>query len=224
MFNFVRLSEGGAPPVSPEMWSEVEIVASIAARVLPRQPIDWEQWKNHRALREQIARVVPGFAALAEIDQSKREFTIDGRVRHEPQFATADGRAHLHVTAVPESPAGPGEMRLMTLRSEGQFNTVVYEYDDVYRGVKGRDVVMMCGADARRLGLRPGDRVELVNATGRYGPVRVVLLDIREGNLAVYYPEANVLVPRHVDPKSRTPVFKSVGVRVEKHDQRATPP
>jgi molybdopterin-dependent oxidoreductase alpha subunit len=216
MFNFVRLSEGGAAPVSPEMWSEVDIVASIASRVLPRQPIDWERWKSHRALREEIARIVPGFAALAEIDQSKREFTIDGRVRHEPKFATPDGRAHLHVTPVPDFPAAPGEMRLMTLRSEGQFNTVVYEYDDIYRGVKGRDVVLMCAADARRLGVQAGDRVELVNATGRYGPVRVVLAEIRDGNLAVYYPEANVLVPRHVDPKSKTPVFKSVGVRVEK--------
>ena len=29
----------------------------------------------------------------------------------------------------------------MTLRSEGQFNTVVYEDEDVYRGNERRDVV-----------------------------------------------------------------------------------
>jgi hypothetical protein len=31
----------------------------------------------------------------------------------------------------------------------------------------------------------------------------------------MYYPEANVLVPRIADPLSRTPAFKSVGVTIE---------
>jgi anaerobic selenocysteine-containing dehydrogenase len=108
----------------------------------------------------------------------------------------------------------------MTIRSEGQFNTVVYEYEDLYRGADGRDVVLMSLEDARRLGLTPGDRVRLVSETGVFGPVRVHLAPIRSGNLAAYYPEANVLVPRRVDPRSLTPAFKSVPVRVE----RVTPP
>ena len=32
--------------------------------------------------------------------------------------------------------------------------------------------------------------------------------DIRAGNALMYYPEANVLVSRDVDPQSRTPAFK----------------
>jgi hypothetical protein len=36
--------------------------------------------------------------------------------------------------------------------------------------------------------------------------------EIRAGNAAMYYPEANVLVPATVDPQSRTPAFKSVPV------------
>jgi hypothetical protein len=31
----------------------------------------------------------------------------------------------------------------------------------------------------------------------------------------MYYPEANVLVPRAIDPDSKTPAFKSVAVSVE---------
>jgi hypothetical protein len=31
----------------------------------------------------------------------------------------------------------------------------------------------------------------------------------------MYYPEANVLVPRHADALSRTPAFKSIVVSVE---------
>jgi len=42
---------------------------------------------------------------------------------------------------------GPGEFRLMPLRSERQFNTVVYENEDIYRGKERRDVVMMNEAD-----------------------------------------------------------------------------
>jgi hypothetical protein len=32
----------------------------------------------------------------------------------------------------------------------------------------------------------------------------------------MYYPEANVLVPRRLDPRSKTPAFKSVAARLEK--------
>jgi hypothetical protein len=38
--------------------------------------------------------------------------------------------------------------------------------------------------------------------------------EIRAGNAAMYYPEANVVVPRRVDPRSRTPAYKSVWVEV----------
>jgi anaerobic selenocysteine-containing dehydrogenase len=47
--------------------------------------------------------------------------------------------------------------------------------------------------------------------------VRVVaaFIDIPPGNLAMYYPEANVVVPRRVDPESGTPAFKSIVARLE---------
>ncbi len=216
MFSYVRLSVGGAPPASAEMRSEVDIVASIAARVLPAGPIDWSKWKNHRDLRREIARIVPGYGKIAGVDATKRDFTLEGRIRHTPEFATADGKARFQVTAVPQEILQLGELRLATIRSEGQFNTVVYEYEDLYRGTDGRDIVFMSAHDAHELGLHAGEPVTLVSETGRMGPVRVWLTDIRPGNLAAYYPEANVLVPRRIDPRSLTPAFKSVAVRVEK--------
>jgi anaerobic selenocysteine-containing dehydrogenase len=214
MFNYVRWSVGGERAASAEMRSEVDILASLAARVLPVGAIDWSRWRSHAQLRQEIARIVPGFAPLAEIDATRRDFTIPGRIRHAAEFATRDGRASMSVTPVPDLPLAPEELRLMTLRSEGQFNTVVYEYDDRYRNADGRDVVFMSAADAERLGLAAGERVQLISATGTYGPVRVLMADIRAGNLAAYYPEANVLVPRQIDARSLTPAFKSVRVRV----------
>ena len=44
--------------------------------------------------------------------------------------------------------------------------------------------------------------------------VSVKAFDLPQGNLAVYYPEANRLTARSTDPRSHTPNFKSVAVRV----------
>jgi hypothetical protein len=44
--------------------------------------------------------------------------------------------------------------------------------------------------------------------------VKAAIVDIRAGNLAMYYPEANVLVPRRLDPVSKTPSFKGVAAKL----------
>ena len=213
MFNFVRLSEGGTPAVAGEMRSEVEVIAALAELILPPGRFDWSALRSHRRLREEIAKVVPGFGAIGGIDDTRREFTIAGRVFSEPRFGTPDGRAHFHPTPLSDFMPAADEFRLMTLRSEGQFNTVVYEEEDLYRGNRRRDVVMMAPADAARLGVADGDRVVVATEVGRL-EVSAALVDIRPGNLAMYYPEANVLVPRRLDARSKTPAFKSVAARV----------
>jgi len=215
MFNYVRYSEGGKPAVRGEMRSEVDVLSDLAARILPPGRYDWSTLRSHDRLREEIADAVPGYGPLAEIGRTRREFQIDGRTFHEPRFRGHDGRARCQVTPLPVLVREPGEFRLMTLRSEGQFNTVVYEEEDLYRGNLRRDVVMMSASDASALGLREGDRVVVSNETGRM-TVRAAIVDIRAGNLAMYYPEANVLVPRRLDPRSGTPAFKSVRVRLER--------
>jgi len=66
------------------------------------------------------------------------------------------------------------------LRSEGQFNTVVYEEEDLYPRQPRRDVVMMAPADAARLGVADGDRVVVATEVGRL-EVSSALVDIRPG-------------------------------------------
>ena len=102
----------------------------------------------------------------------------------------------------------------MTVRSEGQFNTVVYEEEDVYRGQERRDVILLNPADMQRLGLARDQRVTVRSAVGELRGRLVRPFDIRAGNALMYYPEANVLVPRDVDPRSKTPAFKAVLVEV----------
>lgn len=213
MFSYVRVSDGGAPAASAEMRSEVEILARLASLVLPAGPVDFAALTDHAAIRDAIARVVPGYAAIAGIERTRREFHVTGRRLHEARFATADGRARFHAVPQAAFAPGPGEFRLMTLRSEGQFNTVIYEDADVYRGNERRDVVMMNQDDAVRLGLARDTRVRVENAVGAMDAL-VRFAPLPPGNLAMYYPEANVLIPREIDPESGTPVFKSTVARV----------
>jgi anaerobic selenocysteine-containing dehydrogenase len=102
----------------------------------------------------------------------------------------------------------------MTVRSEGQFNTVVYEEADLYRGQERRDVILVHPDDMLRLGLRDDEEVTVRSETGELAGIRVRPFAIRAGNAVMYYPEANVLVSRRVDPGSRTPGFKSTWVSV----------
>jgi len=215
MFNYVRLSDGGEAPPPGEIRSEVEVVCSLAARLLPPGPFPFATMTDHDAVRRAIARVVPGYEEIETIGESRREFHVAGRVFHEPHFATPSGKARATVPPLPSFRPSEGEFRLMTLRSEGQFNTVVYEDEDLYRGTTRRDVVMMSEADARRLGLSEDEPVDVVTVLGR---MRVVaaFIDIPPGNLAMYYPEANAIVPRRIDRDSGTPAFKSVLARLER--------
>ena len=105
---------------------------------------------------------------------------------------------------------------LMTIRSEGQFNTVVYDNEDRYRGIKGRNVILMNPEDMTELGLKENDRVKVYNSTGELNSQNVLSYPIKPGNVMMYYPEANVLVPKCIDPDSKTPSFKSIEVTVSK--------
>jgi molybdopterin-dependent oxidoreductase alpha subunit len=213
MFNYVRLSDGGEAPPAGELKSEVEVICSLAARILPRGPFPFETMTSHELVRRAIAEVVPGYAPVADIGLTKQEFQVQGRTLHDGTFPTPSGKAHAIAPVLPTFAVSGDEFRLMTLRSEGQFNTVVYEEEDLYRGTTRRDVVMMSEADGARLGLAEGDPVDVATSAGR---LRVVaaFIDIPPGNLAMYYPEANAIVPRRVDPSSGTPAFKSIAARL----------
>ncbi|MBI1186948.1 MAG: FdhF/YdeP family oxidoreductase [Alphaproteobacteria bacterium] len=212
MFNYVRLSDGGIRRLEG-VRPETVILTEIARRLMPGSPIDFAAFQQHRTVREAIARIVPGMEALADIDVAKREFHVQGRLMHTPRFNTADGKAHFQVRAMPAETEGA--LTLTTVRSEGQFNTIVYERRDAYRGDADRWSVMMNAADLEAHGLKDGDRATLSSVHGRMESVTVRAFDIARGAVMAYYPEANVLTGADVDPRSKTPAFKSTPVRIE---------
>jgi len=107
------------------------------------------------------------------------------------------------------------------MRSNDQFNTTVYGYDDRFRGIEGtREVVLMNKDDIARLGLHDGQVVKLMSDAGdgvdrEVGGLRVVAFDIPRGCVGGYYPECNPLIPlSHHAMYSKTPAAKSVPVRI----------
>ncbi len=235
MFNYVRLSDGG-PERLPGPRSEVEVIASIAQRTLPndepasagaapQNKIDWNAMRQTGRIREAIAKIVPGYEKIESIAESKEEFQIGGRTFHLPKFATASGNAQLHTHKLPELRGqADDELRVMTIRSEGQFNTVVYEENDLYRNVDRRDVILIHPEDMQRMGLDPSKRVTITGPAGSMEGIRLhPFHEIRPGNAAMYYPEANVLVSRQLDPASKTPAFKGVVVTVSQAAQQSVP-
>ena len=56
---------------------------------------------------------------------------------------------------------------LVTVRSNDQFNTTVYSYEDRLRGIHGtRDVVLMNENDMVRLEIAEGETVDLIGKAG----------------------------------------------------------
>jgi anaerobic selenocysteine-containing dehydrogenase len=108
--------------------------------------------------------VVPGLEQLADIDVAKREFHIKHRVMHAPEFGTPDGKAHFVVTPLPKAAA---PLTLATVRSEGQFNTIIYEEQDSYRLKAGRDAIFLNREDMAAFGVTDGQRVTIASDSGR---------------------------------------------------------
>jgi anaerobic selenocysteine-containing dehydrogenase len=126
---------------------------------------------------------------------------------------------------------GHDVLRLMTLRSNDQFNTTVYGYDDRFRGINNtRKVVLMNRSDIDRLGLKVGQAVTLKTCADdgvdrRLAGMLVVAYDVPIGCIGGYYPECNVLMPIwHYAVGSKTPAAKTVPVTVHPEGDRVLEP
>jgi molybdopterin-dependent oxidoreductase alpha subunit len=217
MFNYVRLSEGGFDRIE-SLRSEVDLISAIAERVIPPTRLNFAPFREHRQIRKAIARIIPGYEAADSIDESREEFHVSGRKLTTPLFPTGDGKATFALPrqyiSEPEPHPSAKTYTLTSVRSEGQFNTIIYTDNDVYRGQEERNVVMMNPLDIKAAGLTENEYVDISNKTGTMSRLKVRAFDIRRGNVLTYFPEANVLIPLQTDPRSQTPAFKAVKVSI----------
>jgi anaerobic selenocysteine-containing dehydrogenase len=226
--NYVRLNEPGSTHLrGADLISEVGFLAELARRRMGSDPIDWGRLQDPSYVRELIGRTVPGYAPIAAIDATREEFSVEGRLFDSPRFPTSTGRARVAVTPLPElslpdpehfGGLGPGEgglvLALITARSYGQHNTVVYKPGDAYRGMPHRHTILMNRADLRRTGLAPHQRVTVQGEAGALEQVEIIPGEIREGAALMFYPEVNAIMKAVIDPRCGTPAFKRVPVLV----------
>ncbi len=226
--SMVHLSRGNLHPPSDQLRSEVAIVCQLARALLgPDHPVPWQRFADdYDRVRDAIAEVVPGCADYNARVRQPDGFQLPHPPRDSREFPTSTGRANFSLNPLEWVPVPPGRLVLQTLRSHDQYNTTIYGLDDRYRGVKGgRRVVFVNPADIATLGLKAGDRVDLVSefagTDGRMQERRakdflVVEYSTPVGNAAAYYPETNPLVPLdHVAAKSNTPVSKAIVIRLD---------
>jgi len=221
MFNYVRLSDGGVTRLET-VRPETMILADLASRLAPGSGIDFKAFAKHSKIRKAIAEIVPGMEDLADIDVAKREFHIRNRLMHEPVFHTPTGKAAFVVRAIPAASRSAPFM-LTTVRSEGQFNSIVYEEKDSYRQTKTRWCLMMNRDDMAELGLDEGDKADVRSEQGVMEGVTVYGFDVRRGDAMAYFPEANVLTRAVIDPRSKTPSFKATAVSIARALSYRTP-
>lgn len=223
----IHASFGDKDPAGPNLRSEPAIVAGIAKATLPLNPkLDWDAWLGDYALvRDAIEATYPDwFEGFNQRFHQPGGFHRPNKARLRNFSEATGGKANflkpssLSATGFEDA---PDVFRLMTLRSNDQFNTTVYGYEDRFRGVSGgRDVLFVNRDDMRAMGLVEGQRAGLATVAEdgverTMGGLRVTGYDIPRGCLGTYYPECNVLVAvGHHAQGSMTPASKSVPVRI----------
>ncbi|MGL6075980.1 MAG: FdhF/YdeP family oxidoreductase [Fimbriiglobus sp.] len=218
----VQRSQGQLAPASPELKSEVAIVAGVAQATLgDKSQIPWAKLtENYDGIRDLIEKVIPGFENYNTRVRLPGGFYLPNKPR-DGDFPTATGKARFTANTLPTLKLEAGQFVMMTVRTHDQFNTTVYGLEDRYRGIhKARRVILMNPTDMREAGLTAGDCVDLTShfqGETRVAPkFLVVEYDIPRRCTATYFPETNVLVPiNSTADKSHTPTSKYVVITVK---------
>lgn len=219
----VRQSMGILKPTSGTIKSEPEIIAEIAAtHFTDSHSVPWRTMaSDYELIRTKIDQVIKGYENTKERSKGKGYY-LPHNARELDFSMLPNGKAQISINKLPDHNLEKDEFLLMTIRSHDQFNTTIYGLDDRYRGVyNARRVVFMNPEDMKEHGL---SQLQVVNISSYYdgkertaNNFKVISYKIPRGNIAAYYPETNIVVPynQYAD-KSRTPISKSVKVKISK--------
>ena len=210
----VHTSKGNLKPASKYLRSEPWIVASIANASLD-DTRDWmELVNNYDNVRSLMSKALSGFEDYNDRVRNPHGFALPNPPRDTRSFSTPDKKAHFIAHDLPDVSVPDGKYVMMTIRSHDQYNTTIYDLHDRYRGIHGnRRVILMNATDMVERGWKTRRIVDIVSHFNgeerRSDGWQVIAYDIPKGNIATYFPEANVLVPLHsTADKSNTPTSK----------------
>jgi molybdopterin-dependent oxidoreductase alpha subunit len=221
----VNPSQGFLPPASPELLSDVAIIANLAKATLgSRTTTNWLGFvADYSLIRDAISKVIPGFENFNERLAKEKFFYLPNAAKHRV-FKTSSGKAKLSVCPIPKHDLKSDEFLLTTIRSHDQFNSTIYGLNDRYRGVfNGRRALFLNPLDMAERNLQAGQIVDIYShfegEVRRAPRFAIVPYAIARRSAAAYYPETNVLIPiRSVAAKSNQPAAKCIRITLSPAD------
>jgi len=193
--------------------TEIEIISDIAAGSLKKTGLTFEHFSNHKDITEAIKALLPDLD-IDEIPHSLENANID---HNEGSVQTSHYKFNIPTQTKWKKDNVSNSFNLSSVRSEGQFNTMIYDEADIFRNQKSRNVLYISAIDIEKLGLSNGSIVDVESETGSLKEIKLAEYNIKPGNVMTYMPEANILIPQSNDDRSKTPSFKSVSVTIINH-------
>lgn len=182
-------------PRIEEARSEWEIYVELARKINPKKK-DFMHFSSAQEIREEIALANPDYDGIQHLKEKGDVFQWGGAwLCEEGKCPTADGRANLLAIELPEWRKPEGHFYVTTRRGK-QFNSMIYSDKDPFNAADRYDVLIN-ESDAQTLSISQGEAIVVYNKFGTFHG-RAKFADTREGNIQVYWPEGNVLIPKGV--------------------------
>jgi predicted molibdopterin-dependent oxidoreductase YjgC len=190
---------------------EWQVFGAAMARAWPNRA-NYVRFTSAAEIRAEIAKAVPLYEGIQTLSAKGDQVQWGGRTLYaDGRFATPDGKARF-ATLTPQDRSErdmAARQFLVSTRRGKQFNSMVQRAVNPLTGA-GRDAVLISRDDLIRLGLSSGSRVRLESPDGSFTG-QLFEASIAPGNLAVYWPEGNVLLSAaSVDPESHEPDYNAL--------------
>ena len=211
----IRFSPEIPGPRIGEAMAEWEIFMRVAEAALGSEKRHLPHFADADAIRAEMERVMPLYRGVGSLRAEGESVQYGGPLLCAGGVCAnlPGGRARFTALEPPrlkaEDPSAADDARFyLTTRRGKQFNSMVFDERDPLTGSARRDEIFIAPEDAARLGLRDGAPVCLRSAVGvMRGICR--LAPVKSGTLQAYWPEANVLIARRLDPASKEPDYNT---------------
>lgn len=202
-------------PRIEEARSEWEIYVDLAARIHPDKK-HLMHFSSAEEIRAEIARANPNYEGIQHLNKRGDVFQWGGAWLCEDGVCpTADGKAHLLPIEVPDLNKPEGHFYVTTRRGK-QFNSMIYSKTDPFNNADRYDVLINA-EDARELRIKEGDNIVVYNRYGTFQG-RAKFENTSRGNVQVYWPEGNLLIPKGVyETYAGIPEYNTA-VKIERAD------
>ncbi len=199
-----------------EARAEWKIYIDLAKRVKPGTA-HLVDFKDGQEIRDEIALANPSYNGVQHLKKEGDVFQWGGAWLCEDGICpTPDGKGNLISVDIPNLNKPEGTFYVTTRRGK-QFNSMVYKSTDPFNSAKRYDVLMN-EEDGNKLNIANGEPIVVYNQYGTFQG-KAHFAEIATGNVGLFFPEGNFLIPKGIyDGPSGIPQY-SVAVKVEKAER-----